>query len=210
LLGSIAGIVYLVQLGIFEAQLNLVRRHFEALLPNADRIVQGRNAPQQPAGAQGQANGRVTPEEAARRLLQQQQRNNQFGWVRESMRTVERGVAIFVASLWPGIGERMVHAQEERERLERVAASEERERLEEERRQAEEAANAQDEEKNEEAASQSEEKKDDTLGENFMETGVSEKGKEKAEDEAEQTVDSSVKGKEKAAYVEDATSPSAS
>ncbi|KAJ4315978.1 hypothetical protein N0V94_005670 [Neodidymelliopsis sp. IMI 364377] len=212
LLGSIAGIVYLVQLGIFEAQLNLVRRHFEALLPNADRIVQGRNAPQQPADAQGPANGRVTPEEAARRLLQQQ-RNNQLGWVRESMRTVERGVAIFVASLWPGIGERMVHAQEERERLERVAASEERERLEEERRQAEEAANAQNEEKNDDvAASQSEEKREetDTLGENFMETGVSEKGKETVEDEAENTIDSSIKGKEKAAYVEDATSPSTS
>lgn len=139
MLGSIAVIVYIVQLGVFEAQLDIVRRHFEALLPNADRIAQGRaeNA-NQPNAAGAEARRNITPEEAARRILQQQ-RNNQFGWARDGFRTLERGVALFVASLWPGIGERMVHAQEERERLERVAASEERERQEEEQRRAEEA-----------------------------------------------------------------------
>ncbi|KAJ4991894.1 ubiquitin family protein [Stagonosporopsis vannaccii] len=137
MLGSIAIIVYIVQLGVFEAQLNVVRRHFEALLPNADRIAQARpqhaNEPA-PAGAEPRRN--MTPEDAARRILQQQP-NNQFGWLRDGLRTLERAVALFVASLWPGIGERMVHAQEERERLERVAASEARERIEEERRRAE-------------------------------------------------------------------------
>lgn len=137
MLGSIALVVYIAQLGVFEAQFNVIRRHFEALLPNADRIAQGR-AGNANAGADARRN--LTPEEAARRLLLQQ-RNNQFGWVRESMRTLERGAALFIASLWPGIGERMVHAQEERERLERVAASEERERREEEARRAEEEAN---------------------------------------------------------------------
>jgi hypothetical protein len=48
------------------------------------------------------------------------------------MRTIERSFAIFVASLWPGIGERMVHAQEERIRAER-AAEEERQKQEEEK-----------------------------------------------------------------------------
>ncbi|KAJ4362650.1 hypothetical protein N0V95_001358 [Ascochyta clinopodiicola] len=141
MLGSIALVVYFVQLGIFDAHFNVVRRHFEALLPNADRIAQGRAANQDPPNANTTTNGaptdarrNLTPEEAARRLLQQQ-RVGQFSWARDTMRTLERGVALFVASLWPGIGERMVHAQEERERLARVAASEEQERREAEEQQ---------------------------------------------------------------------------
>lgn len=204
MLGSIAIIVYIVQLGVFEAQFNVVRRHFEALLPNAERIAQGRDANRNQSQANGAADARrnVTPEEAARRLLLQQ-RNNQFGWVRETMRTLERGVAIFVASLWPGIGERMVHAQEERERLERVAASEERERQEEERRRAEEEASKSNEVRNEEEgvgnASEKpllERNATQTLSEDFMEPGPNEKV-----DSAE--TGGSAKGKEKAAYVED-------
>lgn len=205
MLGSIAIIVYIVQLGVFEAQLNVVRRHFEALLPNADRLAQGGGADNNPANAAAPGDARrnapLTPEEAARRILQQQ-RNNQFGWARDALRTLERGTALFVASLWPGIGERMVHAQEERERLERVAASEERERAEEEARQR-----AEEEERQREAETKGEldgdEKKDSldsdaqgsnnevkpelqrnvtqTLSENFMEdtaAASSEKGKE--------------------------------
>lgn len=211
MLGSIAIIVYIVQLGVFEQQFNVVRRHFEALLPNPEQVAQGRDAPQ----GQNQPNvapeprRNVTPEEAARRLLLQQ-RNNQFGWVRESMRTLERGVAIFVASLWPGIGERMVHAQEERERLERVAASEERERQEEERRRAHEEA-----EKSESATAEASQQEGatgekpplernatQTLSEDFMEPTPSEK--------PESAQGSSVKGKEKAAYVEDSEAASSS
>lgn len=126
LLGLIAGGVYLAQIGMFEEQFNLIRRHFEAVLPVGALAEQ----PARPGAAEPRRN--MTPEDAARRLLQQHQ-NQRFGWVRESMRTVERSFAIFVASLWPGIGERMVHAQEERIRAERVA-EEERVRLEEEER----------------------------------------------------------------------------
>jgi hypothetical protein len=133
LLGMIAGGVYLAQLGMFEEQFNLIRRHFEAVLPVgalADRAAQ-------PAPQRAEPARNMTPEEAARRLLQQRQ-DRRFGWARDSMRTVERSFAIFMASLWPGIGERMVHAQEERIRAER-AAEEERQRLaEEEQRKREE------------------------------------------------------------------------
>ena len=229
MLGSIAIIVYIVQLGVFEAQLNVVRQHFEALLPNADRLAQGRQANNNQdnanaAAATGDArrNGPVTPEEAARRLLLQQ-RNNQFGWARDAMRTLERGVALFVASLWPGIGERMVHAQEERERLERVAASEARERQEEEerRRREEEEAGRQGDDKQDESVQTGEKHGDvqsssvpaekppldrlptQTLSENFMDDAQSsgEKGKERAVDEetsAGHTESASTKGKEKA------------
>lgn len=63
------------------------------------------------------------------------------GYIRERIRVAERAVALFVASLWPGLGERMVRAREER-----VAA----ERREEERVAAEEQARAQAEAKEEE------------------------------------------------------------
>ena len=128
ILALMAAAVYLAQLGIFNDQLNVVRRHFEALLPNTDRLVQGHEATpqQQRPGARN-----MTPEEAARRILQQHQQQR-FSWARDTMRTLERSFAIFVASLWPGIGERMVHAQEERVRAERAA--EEAQREEEQRR----------------------------------------------------------------------------
>jgi hypothetical protein len=161
LLGIIAGCVYLAQLGLFEEQFNLIRRHFEAVLPvgamaeRAAQPIQRRN---------------TTPEEAARRLLQQQR---QGGWIRETVRTVERAGAIFVASLWPGIGERMVHAQEERARLERVV--EEEERTEEERKRREEA----------EQQAEEKEKKDEEVAEEHVgdEAGESAKGKERADEE---------------------------
>lgn len=199
MLGSIAIIVYIVQLGVFEQQFNNLRRHFEALLPNPERVAQGHGGvPDQPNAAEPRRN--VTPEEAARRLLLQQ-RNNQFGWVREGLSTLERGLAIFVASLWPGVGERMVHAQEERERLERVAASEERERQEEERRAREEA------EKDSQATAEAslkdgavekpplERNATQTLSDDFMEPAPSE--------QAASAQGGSAKGKEKAAYVDD-------
>jgi hypothetical protein len=159
LLGFIAGCVYLAQLGLFDSQFALIRRHFEALLPMGG------------GGGMAQAPAPVnTPEEAARRLLLQQRRG---GWVRESMRSVERAGAIFVASLWPGIGERMVHAQEERERLERVArieAEEEGVRVEEERiKKVEEEKEA--------------EKRESDEKEREREEGGSSKGKERAEEE---------------------------
>ena len=145
----IAGIVYLAQVGIFEEHFTAVRQYLESLLPPGalglpDRA--GNHAAavdNRPAGAgvqRAQTGRNPTPEETARRL-QQQHRDQRVGWVRESLRTAERAFAIFVASLWPGIGERMVQAQEERVRAERVA---------EEERQEEEARRREEEQKNNE------------------------------------------------------------
>ncbi|CAO2652437.1 Nn.00g007200.m01.CDS01 [Neocucurbitaria sp. VM-36] len=189
MLGSIAAVVYLAQIGIFEEQFNLVRRHFEALLPVgalADRAAQpanpNNNNNQAPGQQRNGSMGNLTPEQAARRLLEQR-RDQRFGWVRESMRTVERSFALFVASLWPGIGERMVHAQEERLRAER-AAEEERQRQEEEKARVEAEARAQAEEKKDEA------KTEGSSGET-AEAGPSVKGKEKAASAAPETEASS-------------------
>jgi len=173
MLGIVAGIVYLAQVGVFQDQFNLIRRHFEALLPigaMAERAAQPNNH------THAQQRGNLTPEEAARRILQQR-RDQRFGWIRDSMRTIERAFALFIASLFPGVGERMVHAQEERERLERVAAQEERQRQEDEARRREEETQAQrDNEKRDEAQVQME-------GE--ASASVTSKGKERAETEVE-------------------------
>ncbi|KAF2743943.1 hypothetical protein M011DRAFT_470840 [Sporormia fimetaria CBS 119925] len=136
----ISGLVYIFQLGVFDNQMNAIRRHFEALLAIPEGAQQG--PPAQP-GAQGAAGtgGRVepdrnlSPEEAARRLLAERQ-----GWVRSVIRATERAFALFVASLWPGVGERMVVVNEAR----RV---EERRRLEEAEREREEARRREEEER---------------------------------------------------------------
>jgi len=178
----VAAFVYLAQIDMFEDQFNIIRRHFEAILPIGDMIDPNRN--RQPPNANGQAqnpapersrvepNHNLTPEEAAQRLVQRHQENS-MGWLRSAMRTTERAFALFVASLWPGIGERMVQAQEERVRA--VAA--EVQRLEEAARQEREAREAQ---QNEEAAS--EQSKIEVKSEDGpSETSPSRKGKERAE-----------------------------
>lgn len=152
----IAGVVYIAQVGIFEEHFAAVRGYLETLLPPGalgfpERVAaqQGQNRQNANAPAQqdqrAQPTRNLTPEQAARRL-QQQHQNQQFGWVRDAARGTERGFAMFVASLWPGIGERMVQAQEERVRAEREA---------EEARVAEEAARREEEQKKEQEAEES-------------------------------------------------------
>lgn len=180
MLGAVAGIVYLAQIGMFEDHINFLRRHFEALLnigAIAERAVQPTN--QRPRG-------NMTPEEAARRILQQRQ-DQRFGWIRESMRGVERAFALFIASLFPGVGERMVHAQEERERQERVAAQEERQRQEEEARKRQEAAQAyQQQQQQQQSEEKSSEAKMETEGEPSSSGSL--KGKERAEEPQTETL----------------------
>lgn len=177
MLGIVAAIVYLAQAGMFQEQINMARRHFEALLPVgalAERVAQPNTQ------RQTQQRGNLSPEEAARRILQQR-RDQRFGWIRDSMRAIERAFALFVASLFPGVGERMVHAQEERERLERVAAREERERQEEETRRRAEEAQAERERTEEKKAD------GDLTTQDESNASASNKGKERAataEDEA--------------------------
>jgi hypothetical protein len=132
MMGICAVVAYLAQNGIFAEQFTAIRRHFEALLPLAERAIdrnQPQNQNQVPAAQPGQD---LTPSEAAQRLVRQHQ-ENRFRWIRDGMRTTERAFALFVASLWPGIGERMVQAQEERVR----DAAAEVQRLEEAARQQE-------------------------------------------------------------------------
>ncbi|KAK1071802.1 hypothetical protein LTR33_010378 [Friedmanniomyces endolithicus] len=94
-------------------------------------------------GAEGQGAARAgampTPEEVARRLIEER-RDGRQQRLREFVRPVERAVALFVASLWPAIGEAHVREQEaevQRRRDEEEVAGRRREeearRVEEER-----------------------------------------------------------------------------
>jgi len=81
-----------------------------------------------------------TPEQVAQRLLdeRQQVRDARMQRLREFIRPVERMVALFVASLWPGIGEAHVEAREREERRRQEEEVQARRREEEERAEKEE------------------------------------------------------------------------
>lgn len=146
LLGLIASLVFIAQTGIFRPVIqgiwDPIRRHAEGLVPLA-----ANERPRAGVGGAGNdgdgtgtrlANREPTPQEAAERLLQERERQD-VSFVRQSFRRVERAVALFVASLVPGVGERHIAAREAaeaarqaeaREREERARKEEEEEALE--------------------------------------------------------------------------------
>ena len=120
LLGICAILMFLSQSffqPVVEMILGPLRRHVEGLLPIAgnDRpaVRENPNGNDISVGrSQGfrQAAGEPTPEEAAARLLQE--RDSRIGSIiRQNLRRVERAVALFVASLIPGVGERHIAAR---------------------------------------------------------------------------------------------------
>lgn len=66
----------------------------------------------------------LTPEQVAERLIRERRERQQgpLPWWREQIRPLERAVALFVASLWPGVGEAHVRAREEEEERRRNEA----------------------------------------------------------------------------------------
>jgi len=85
------------------------------------------------AAESGTGPASLSPQEAARRLVSEREAQNR-DWFARRIREVERTVALFVASLWPGVGENVVRVQEQRRRREeeRIREEEERKRKEEE------------------------------------------------------------------------------
>lgn len=135
-LGLCALIVFVAQSGIFRPFLQSIweplRQHMENLLPLAanDRIGQGANAGNnanrtQNRNASGAEVG-PTPHQAAERLLREQELRD-GSIIRQNLRRLERALALFVASLVPGVGERHIAARDAAE-----AARREEERLREE------------------------------------------------------------------------------
>ena len=131
-----------------------LRRHFEGLF-GLDAARRDRPAhdirpnrrvsdtERRPGSRVGHAAADPSPEDAARRMVRARDdatRNRVVG----HLRALERTVALFLASLWPGVGENVVRVQEQRRRNEERRAQEaelERKRKEEEeKKRIEEAA----------------------------------------------------------------------
>jgi Sec-independent protein translocase protein TatA len=84
----------------------------------------------------------VTPEQAAQRVVREHQERHP-NILRDIFYRIEQAVALFLASLIPGVGERHVAAREEaRREVERVRLEAERAREEEEKKRQEEAEKA--------------------------------------------------------------------
>ena len=135
LLGLIASLVFIAQTGIFRPVVqgiwDPIRRHAEGLVPLAANErpragVGGARNNGDSTGTQPRNRG-PTPQEAAERLLQERERQD-VSLVRQSLRRVERAVALFVASLVPGVGERHIAAREEAEAARQAEAREREER----------------------------------------------------------------------------------
>ncbi|CAF9928447.1 MAG: hypothetical protein ALECFALPRED_004063 [Alectoria fallacina] len=139
LLGLIASLVFIAQTGIFRPVIqgiwDPIRRHAEGLVPLAanERPRAGADGAGNNAGNNADrggtqpANREPTPQEAAERLLQERERQD-VSFVRQSFRRVERAVALFVASLVPGVGERHIAAREAAEAARQAEAQEREER----------------------------------------------------------------------------------
>ena len=145
LLGLIAGLVFIAQTGIFRPVIqgiwDPIRRHAEGLVPLAanERPLAGADGDNANRRGTQPANREPTPQEAAERLLQERD-GQDVSYVRQSFRRIERAVALFVASLVPGVGERHIAAREAAEAARQVEAREREERAkreEEEREQQE-------------------------------------------------------------------------
>lgn len=135
LLGLIASLVFIAQTGIFRPIIqgiwDPIRRHAEGLVPlaanehpRAGADGAGDNADR---GGTQPTNREPTAQEAAERLLQERERQD-VSYARQNFRRVERAVALFVASLVPGVGERHIAAREAAEAA-RQAEAREREEL---------------------------------------------------------------------------------
>ncbi|KIW90117.1 uncharacterized protein Z519_09548 [Cladophialophora bantiana CBS 173.52] len=138
--------------GPFTRMLTAARRHLDNLIgptppqPPPEAVAQQQNpAANQPGAGQLRGNAaqrpahvrgaiRMTPEEARARLHQGRQTHQQPFW-RDTLYRVEQSIALFLASLIPGVGERHVRA--------RAEARREEQRREEERTRAEADAAAQ-------------------------------------------------------------------
>ena len=119
LLGLLAMLVFIAQTGIFRPILlgiwDPIRRHAEGLVPlvGNERAQGGavRNRENANAAGTGPANREPIPSLALQALVQARERQD-GNVVRQSIRRAERAIALFVASLIPGVGERHIAARE--------------------------------------------------------------------------------------------------
>ncbi len=147
LLGLLAMLVFIAQTGIFRPIIlgiwDPIRRHAEGLVPlvGNERPHAGATGNRDNANTAGTGppNREPRPSQALQALMQARERQN-GNIVRQSIRRVERAIALFVASLVPGVGERHIAAREAaREAIEEARQMAAREMEEQARREQEEA-----------------------------------------------------------------------
>lgn len=128
ILGGVAAVIFAAQVGLFGDRWERLQRHFEGLIgPLAPVPGHGQEAGADAHGANrndgipnhAAAADALNPQATAERLLRERAQQDR-GWFMNRAVTVERALALFIASLYPGIGERHV-AERERARLEAEA-----------------------------------------------------------------------------------------
>nr|POF23957.1 hypothetical protein CFP56_54893 [Quercus suber] len=114
---------WMVRMGLF-GEGGVARRWWDGIVAvravpvaNANGL-DGEDTRQAPPPAQHAAAAFPTPEQVAQRLLdaRNEPNRNRLQRLRELVRPAERVLALFLASLWPGIGEERVRLQEAEER----------------------------------------------------------------------------------------------
>jgi hypothetical protein len=125
---ALAAAWYVVQAGLFNEQLDLLRGYLHRVVGVAPPVPTLVRVDGRPDGG----NNFVVAMRPGR-----PQEEERMTWLERRTREVERAVALFVASLWPGVGEAAVRMRVEQERRERELVEEER-RIAEERRELEE------------------------------------------------------------------------
>ena len=123
---------YAARLGLFGDRWARLRQHLEGLLPTEEGIGRNRRRERRPrtgnrrgstrssgreeVTSQGSTSNRPTPtpEDRARLLVRQRQ---EWLWdtITDQLRSLERVLALFVATLWPGVGERHIAARRDAE-----------------------------------------------------------------------------------------------
>lgn len=128
ILGGVAAVIFAVQVGLFGDRWERLQQHFEGLIgPLAPIPGHGQEAGANAHGANGNdgipnqaaAAGAPNPRATAERLIRERAQQDR-GWFMNRAVAIERALALFIASLYPGVGERHV-AERERARLEAEA-----------------------------------------------------------------------------------------
>jgi len=126
MMGVAAAVVFAAQAGLFGNRWDWLRRHLEGLIGVPGDVGAGQQRQDAPARAEdgqlqpngvNRRNAQPDPQETAARLLRERPETG-IERVRGVLTTIERTLALFLASLYPGLGERHVAA---RRRLEAQA-----------------------------------------------------------------------------------------
>ena len=113
---------------VFQGLWDPIRRHADNLMPVAGHEQPGADGRQAAStGADGTAGGEPSPEQAAQRLLEQRRAQGEHV-IQHLFHRAERAIALFLASLAPGVAERHIQARDAAEAARQLHRREREER----------------------------------------------------------------------------------